>query len=141
MVAVRMMKATINQIVNMVAVWHGGMAAFGAVNMFRCAFVGRKSGCAFIRIGGINGNRVLVHVIVVRMMKMAVVKIVNVFFMPHRDVPASGAVDVSMIRMCCTGMFVHNFFRFLCLSLRSLQNNHRIPSLSWQEMILQVTCI
>lgn len=109
MVAVRMMKASINQVVHMVAVRDSGMAAAGAVNVFLRMFGGGKTGCAFVGVGGINSNRVFVHVVAVRMVQMAVVKIVHVAFVLDSGVSASRRVNVRMVRVSRAGMFAHNF--------------------------------
>jgi hypothetical protein len=102
MVAVRMMKASTNQVVNMVAMRDGGMAAIRTVNMLRVVPV-RTVG-AFIGIRGTDGKRVLVHMIAVRMMQMAVVKIIHMAVMFDSGVPATRAVNVSMVGVSCAGM-------------------------------------
>ncbi|HTV41338.1 MAG TPA: hypothetical protein VMF08_12225 [Candidatus Sulfotelmatobacter sp.] len=141
MVAVRMMKVSVNQIVNMVAMGNRRMPATWAMNMLRGVFGGGKSRSAFIGIGRINSNRVLIHVITVRMMQMTVVKIIYMPFMLDGGVPAAGGVDVGMVRMSGAGVFAHKCFRLLCLFVRSLLDKHPFPSPAWQEMFLQVTCI
>lgn len=112
MVAVRMMKVSFDQIVNMVSMRDGGMPAIGAMNMPGRVFGCRKSRGAFIGIGGINRNRMFVHVIAVRMMKMAVMKVIHVPFVLDGGVAASRCVDMRMIRMGDTRFFAHNIFRF-----------------------------
>lgn len=140
MVAVRMMEVAVNQIVNMVAMRNGGMPAIGAVNMLRSVFGGGKSRRAFVRVGRINGNRVFIHMVLVRMMKMAVVKVIDMPFVLDGGVPAAGGMHVRMVRVRCTGMVAH-IFAFLFLSLRVLQHKHLISPPTSQEMFLQVTCI
>jgi len=108
MVAMRMMQAFVNQIVNMVAVRNGGMAAIGAVNVFRNVFSHGKTECAFVGIRGTDGNRVLVHMVAVRMVQMAVVQIIHMAFVFDGGVSAAGAVDVRMIGVRGAGMlFAH----------------------------------
>ena len=109
MVVVRMMKASINQIIHMVAMRNSGVAAVGAMNMLRGMFGGGKTRSAFIGIGGINGNCVLVHVVAVRMMQMAVMKIVNVPVVLDGGVPASRGVNMRMVGVSGAGIFAHNF--------------------------------
>ena len=140
MVAVRMMEVAVHKVVNVVAMRNCGMPAFGAVNMLPRMFRGGKSRRAFVGIGPINGDGVFIHMVAVRMMKMASLKVIYMPFMPDGGVAASGCVDVGRIRVGCTRMFAH-IFAFLFLPPRVLQNNDLIPLLSWQEMFLQVTCI
>ena len=110
MVAMRMMQASVNQIVNMVAVRNGGMAAIGTVNMFRRVFLGGEARRAFVGIRGTDGNRVLVHMVAVRVMQMAVVQIIHMAFVFDGGVSAAGAVDVRMIGVRGAGMlFAHKF--------------------------------
>lgn len=99
MVAVGMMQASLNQIIHVVAMRDGRMAAIWAVNVFRRVFSGGKARAAFIRIGGINRNRMFVHMVAVRMMQMAVVEIVHVPLVLDGSVPAASAVDVRMVGM------------------------------------------
>ena len=125
MVAVRMMEMAVHKVVNMVAMRNGGMSAFGAVNMLRLMFGGGISRRAFVRVGRINGNSMFIHVVAMRMMKMAILKIINMPFVPDGGVAASGCVHVRRIRVGCTRMFAH-IFAFLFLFPRVLQNNHLI---------------
>lgn len=64
-IAMWMMKMSVNQIVNMVAVWDGGMAAVRPVDMI-CGvlFVG-EARRAFGRIRGTHGNDMFVHMVAV----------------------------------------------------------------------------
>lgn len=109
MVAMRMMEMSINQIVHMVAMRNSGVATIRAMNMLRRVFVGGKTRSAFAGIGRINSNRMFVHMVAVRMMQVAVVKIIHMAFMVHRRVSAIGTVDVRMIRMSDAGILAHNF--------------------------------
>jgi hypothetical protein len=112
MIAVRMMKASLYQVVNMVIMRNRRVPAVGAVNMVFRMFSGGKSGSAFVRIGRINGNRVFVHMIAVRMMEMAVMKIIHMSFMFDGRVSAARGMDVRMVRMSRAMIFAHNFNTF-----------------------------
>jgi len=142
MVAMRMMEASIHQVVHMAAMRDGGVAAIGAMNMLRCAFGGGKAGSALVRIGGTDGNRVFIHMVPVRMMQMAVMKIIHMPFVLDGGVSASRAVHVRMIGVSGTRFFAHNFLNFWCYVMSAL-SNHSQPLLlrMWQQMFLQVTCI
>ena len=139
MIAVRMMKVAVHEVVNMVAMRNGGMPAIGAVNVLRRMFVGRISRRAFVGVGRIDADSVFIHVVAMRMMKMASLKVIHMPFMPDGDAAVSWCVDVRRIRVDCTRLFAH-IFTFLFLFLRVLQNND-LRLLSSQEMFLQVTCI
>jgi hypothetical protein len=140
MVAVRMMKASLNQIVNMVIMGNSRVAAIGTVNVLRRMFSRGKSRRAFVGIGGIDRNRVFVHMIAMRMVKMAIMKIIHVPFMLDCGVSASWCVDMRVIRMGGTRFFVHIFFRLFCLSRHFLLIKHPIAREARQELFLQVTC-
>ncbi len=106
MIAVRMMQASVNQIVNMVAVWNGGMATIRTVNMPRVVPV-RTMG-ALIRIGGTNANRMFVYMVAVRMMQMAVVDIIHMAFMFDGQVSATWTMGMGVIGVRGAGMlFAH----------------------------------
>ena len=138
MVAVGMVEVAVYKVVNMVAMRNGGMPAFGAVNVLRRVFVGGKSRRAFVGVGRINANGMFIHVVAMRMMKMAFLKVIYMPFVPDGGVAASWCVHVRRIRVGCTRLFAHNFAS-LFLFLRVLQNNHLKP-ISSQEMFLQVAC-
>ena len=109
MVSMRMMEASINQIVHMITMWNGGVAAIRAMNMLRDMFGGGKIRSAFVGIGGSDGNRMFVHVVAVRMMQVAVVEIIHVPLVLDGDVPASRSVDVRMVGVSRAGIIAHNF--------------------------------
>jgi len=126
-IAVRMMKVSVNQIVHMIAMRNGGVTAIGAVDVLPVmAFRAQR---AFVGIHGADRDDVFVHVVTMRMMQMAVVKIIHVPLMHDGDVPAILAVDVRMIVVSRAGMrFVHRFYFwfkcYLCAIIPS-QLNHR----------------
>lgn len=72
-----MMQPAIHQVVDMIAVGHGFVTAIGSMDV-----VGRMAAAlamgAVIRIGRIDLQHVLVHVITVHVVQMAVVEIVDV---------------------------------------------------------------
>ena len=91
----RMMQPAINQIIQVVAVWNGGVAAVGAVNVL--PVVAFRSQRAFVRVDVADGNGVFIHMVAVRMVQMAVVEIIHVPLVHDGDMPAIFAVGVSMI--------------------------------------------
>lgn len=95
MVAVRMVQVSINEIINMITVRNGCMAAIGAMNVLPVmAFCSKR---AFVRIGVADGNCVFIHMVAVRMMQMAVVEIIHVPVVHDGNMPAIFAMDMRMI--------------------------------------------
>ena len=106
-----------DEIVDMIAMRNRFVAAARAMNvssiMSGAAMVGRAS----IRVLVAHFNPVLVHMIGVRMVKMAVVEIIHMAAVPDGDVAAMRAMHVIVIgvmRKIATG-----HFEFLSLSQRS----------------------
>ena len=97
MVAMRMMEASFNQIVHMIAMRNGGMPAIGTMGVPGRMFRGGKTGSAFVRVCRANGNRMFIHMVAVRVMQMAVVKIIHVVFVFDCGVSASRTVDMRMV--------------------------------------------
>jgi hypothetical protein len=96
MVAVRMMQVTLDQIIDVIAMRDGGMAAVRAVHVLGivpAALVARRAG---VRIFGGDGDRVIFNVIALSVMKMSVVQVIDVSVMLDRHMSAIGAVLVSM---------------------------------------------
>jgi hypothetical protein len=116
MVPMWMMQVSVDQIVYMVAVWYGLMPAIRPVNMFRVMSV--RTVCAFIGVCGTDANRVLIHMVAVRVMQMAVVQIIHMTLVLDGGVSAAGAVNVGMIGVGGAGMLLaHRFISFV-LGLR-----------------------
>ena len=94
MAIVRMMQVSINEIINMITVRNGGVAAVGAMNvLFVVAFRAQR---AFVGIDVTDRDDVFIHVVAVRMMQMAVMKIIHVPLVHNGDVPAVFAVNMRM---------------------------------------------
>jgi hypothetical protein len=89
--AVRMVQMTIDQVINMVAVRHGLVAAVGAVSVMGFATVVRR---AFLRIRGGYLNLMVVHMIAMSEMQMAIVEIVGVAVVFHGSVAAVWAMHM-----------------------------------------------
>ena len=98
-IAVRMMQVSVHQIVHMIAMRDGGVAAVGAMNML--LVVAFRTECTLVGIHGTDGDGVFVHVVAVRMMQMAVVKIIHMPAMHDGNVSAIFAMDVGMIGVSC----------------------------------------
>ena len=100
-IAVRMMQASRAQIVDVIAVGHRLVPAAGRMRVTVGA-VDRVG--VTVRVSCIHRDHVLVDVIAVRVVKMAVVEIVDVIVVTHGDVTTSFGVVVLMFAfMNCMG--------------------------------------
>ena len=100
-VAVLVMQAAVDDVVDVVAVRYGFVAATFAVNV-AVAGVNRM---AAVRVGFIDAQGVLVVVAVVFMVQVAVVQIIDVAFVLDGSVAAVCAVNVVMMFVGFPGHF------------------------------------
>jgi hypothetical protein len=103
MVAVRVMKAPVHEIIDMVAMRHRLVAAVGAVTVFGTMAGGVVFGIAAIRIPVAYRDRVLMRPTVLAVFKAAVVEVIHVPFVPHREMTAARTVHMR-------GTFAGRFF-------------------------------
>lgn len=96
-VAVGVVQAAVHQVVNVIAVWHGLVAAVGPVRVSLSVFLLREVGRTVCRVGGADFEDVLVNVPLVMVMKMAVVEIINVAVVLDGGVAAIGAVLMRVV--------------------------------------------
>ena len=101
MIAVLVMQTAIDDVVDMIAVRYGFVAATFAVNV-AVAGVNRM---AAVRVGFIDAQGMLVVVAVVFMVQVAVVQIIDVTFVFDGSVAAVCAVNVVMMFVGFTGHF------------------------------------
>jgi len=96
MSVVRIVKVAADEVVDVIAVRDGGMAALRSVDvsrfMGRAFVIGRADG----RIPFTHFKDMLVDVVAVRMMDVPVVQVVHVVRVFDRGVPAAFAMDVRM---------------------------------------------
>ncbi|WP_454736035.1 hypothetical protein [Cupriavidus necator] len=97
MIPMGVMQMIANQIVYMVAVRYGLMAAARAVPVVRVMAAALMVGGTPIRIGVAYCKHVLIDVIAVHVVEVAVMQIVNMSLMTHGDVAAIGPVLVRVI--------------------------------------------
>lgn len=100
-IAVLVMQTAVDDVVNVIAVRYGFVAATFAVNV-AVAGVNRM---AAVRIGFIDAQGVFVVVAVVLMVQVTVVQIIDVAFVFDGSVAAVYAVDVVMMFVGFTGHF------------------------------------
>lgn len=94
---VHVMKMAIDEVIDMVAVRHGRMTASRPMDMCGIVLGALMVGRAVRRIRSVDGDRALVYVVAVSLMKMTVVQIVDVSAMRNRLVAAVRAVNVVVV--------------------------------------------
>ncbi len=94
-VAVRMVQASIDEVVGVVAVRDWVMSTARPVNM--TAVVTRGGVGVICGVIGVNGENMLIDVALVRVVQMAVVEVVDVPVVLNGGVPAVWSVDVGVI--------------------------------------------
>ncbi|MBL8240896.1 MAG: hypothetical protein JNM66_25980 [Bryobacterales bacterium] len=81
----------------MSAVGHRLVAAIGPMHVAGGVALAFMSGGAIIRIGGANGNSVLVIVVTMAVVEVPIVQIIDVPLMDHGRMPTAGAVDMGVL--------------------------------------------
>jgi len=94
MIAVWIVQTALDRIIDMIAVRHRLVPAPCAVRAIRGA--GDRRGMA-VRMRSIDRDQVLVHVVAMLAVKMAVVEIVDVIVVPHRNMTRAVAVDMRVL--------------------------------------------
>ncbi len=97
MIAMRMMQASVNQIIGMMAMWHSLVPAIGTVDVIGI-MAGAAAG-AGIGIGGADLNHMLVDMILMRVMQMTVMQVIDMIAMAHRGMTAILAMLMRMVVM------------------------------------------
>ena len=101
-IAVWMMQSAINQVVHVIAMRNGSVTAIGTMNVL--PVVAFRTERALVGIRGTDGDGMFVHVVAVRMMQMAIVKIIHVPIVHDGDMSAIFAMDMRMIGVRFAGM-------------------------------------
>lgn len=94
-----MVQVAVDQIVDVVSVGHGLMAATGAVDVIGGVGMARMARRAVDRVGGAGFDDMLVEVVAMGRVEMAVVQVIDVAGVADGGVAAALAVDVGMIAM------------------------------------------
>ena len=97
MVAVRMMQTAVNQIIDVIAMRHRLVAAARPVDMRR--FVASAARGALIRVGRVDLDLVLIHMIAMRMVQMAIVKVIDMAAVLDGRVSAARTMLMVMVSM------------------------------------------
>lgn len=96
MIAVRMVQASIDEIIRMVPMWNRFMTTSGSMPMLRAVSAGTMLRAAAIRICFTHFDHVFIDTPVVRMLEMAMVEIIDVTLVANSGVAAARPVDVRM---------------------------------------------
>jgi hypothetical protein len=96
MSAVRMVQMAIHQVINMVAMRHGFVAAIGTVSVGLLIGGAALVWRTFLRIRRSHLNLMVIHMITVSVMQVAIVKIISVAVVFHGGVPAVWAMHVAV---------------------------------------------
>jgi hypothetical protein len=132
MIAVGMVQPSIHEVIDMVPMGHGFVPAGRAV-LVRADRLPR----ALHGIGRVDWDGMLVNVILVRVMQMAIVKIIDMIIMPDCRMPTVGTMHVAMVNMMLLGAGSHSLFSFLVLGSRETNGFWRSAACS---MTLSTKC-
>ncbi|MEP7455840.1 hypothetical protein [Phyllobacterium sp. SB3] len=108
-IPMRMMQVTIDKIINVIAMWHGLMATIRSVDVrgiMTGATVLRR---AFRRVLLTDLDDVFIDMVAVRMVKMAVMQIINMVAVTYGSVTATGFVFVIVVMVMRGGAIAHNY--------------------------------
>jgi hypothetical protein len=94
MIAVWMVQPAVDQIVDVVAMRHGFMAAIGPVPVRRVVASGMELRIAAVRIAVAHGDDMLLGATVLGMLKVAMIEVIDVAVMLDGEMAARGAVNV-----------------------------------------------
>jgi len=97
MIAMRVMKASVHEIIDMVAVRHGLVAAVGSVAVCCIVAGGVVLGIAAIRIHIVHRDCMLLRPAALGVFKVAVIEIIDVAFMLDGNVAAARAMHVRLV--------------------------------------------
>jgi hypothetical protein len=107
MITMRMMQPSIHEVIDVVPMGHGFVPASRAM-LVRAGRLRR----AMYGIDRVDCNCMLINVILVRVMQMAIMKIIDMVIMPDGCMPAVGTMHVAMIAMMLLGAGSHCLFPF-----------------------------
>jgi hypothetical protein len=97
MVSMLVMQAAVDEVVDVVAMRHGFMAAAGAVNMAMVMPGVIANRLAPIRVRGAHFDNMLVDMVTMWVMQVAIMQIVDMFAVLHSRVAAAGAVRMVVV--------------------------------------------
>jgi hypothetical protein len=107
MPAMRMMKVPFDQVVHMISMWHGFVAASRPMHMALIVCATAVPGGASVGVGGRHLNSMFIDMVTVHMVQVPVMQIINMASMPDSRVTTIGSVDMRMVRMLRIGAGRH----------------------------------
>ena len=96
-VAVRVVQVAIDEVIDVVAMWHRFVAAAGAVDVSGFVAAAVVVGRAGVRVGGADGDAVFIDVVAMRVVQVAVVQVIDVAVVLDGGVAAARAVLVRVV--------------------------------------------
>ena len=108
MVAVRVVQVAVDQVVDVVTVRDGFVAATGAMDVAGLVAAAFVLGRAAVGVGGRDRDHVLVDVVAMRMVQVAVVQVIDMTVMADGRVAAAGAMGVVMVGVMGQLAFAHD---------------------------------
>ncbi len=94
MIAMGMVKVAVDQVINVVAMRHGGMAAVGPMNMVLRMAAKLLLGGAPVGMLRVHLNHMLVNAVTFLMFQMAAFQVIGMALVPDSGMAAAGAVLV-----------------------------------------------
>jgi hypothetical protein len=113
MITMRMVQPSIHEVVDVVPMGHGFVPARRAM-LVRAG----RSRRAMHWIDRVDCKCMLINVILVRVVQMAIMKIIDMVIMPDRCMPTVGTMRVAMVVMMLLGAGSHCLFPFFVLGSR-----------------------
>jgi hypothetical protein len=107
MIAVRMVQVSVDKVIDVIAMRHRLMSASGAMHMPRLVAAAAVIRGALVGIFRTHLDRMLIHVIAVRMMEMAIMQIIDVIAVANGCVATAGAMLMVVICMVRETATVH----------------------------------
>ena len=101
-VAVRMVQVAVHKVIDMIAMWHGFVAATGSVDV--AGFVAAAGCRATIGVRGAHFDDMFIDVIAMRVMEVAVVQVIDMSLVFHSGVAAAWAVLMIVVGMSLAGV-------------------------------------
>jgi hypothetical protein len=102
MASVGMMEMAVDEVVDVIVVGDGGVTAVGAVDVGRVVAGALVVGGASGRIGGRDGDDMLVDMTFVQVMQVAVMEVIDMILMLDGGMTAAGGVDMVVIGVSVT---------------------------------------
>jgi hypothetical protein len=111
MITMGMVQPSIHEVIDMVPMGHGFVPAGRAVRVRADRLRRTLDG-----IGRVDRDGMLINVTLVRVMQVAIMKIIDMIVVPDRRMPAVATMHVAMVDMMLLGASSHGLFPYLVFS-------------------------